>query len=320
MYNTNNSATNPERKKFVESVASKNYKGPSVVDYLSASGYDSSQTSRQQLASDYGVSNYDFSGGKNQELMTKLRGGQTTSSGDTTTTTTNTQTTGTTKAQAFDPEFQAYLDSLTETDEEKGAREYVSKLLNDSKAAHEKALQSGETMGYAQGEAARVKRNNDLTIESASDAYDVLKTGAEKKRGVAKLRYDYTAEQRKKMEEQNKPFELSEGQSRYVYNPEKKGYEAVAVQPKTYKPTSNTPKIPKPTQTQTRNQDVSTVVDTLEKVMKSKKQFGVDPTSFNYYRDQILANYGSTGLNELNKQLKAKGLSVDTAQDPKNYK
>lgn len=316
MINTNNSATNPERKKFVESVASKNYKGPSVVDYLTASGYDSSQTSRQQLANDYGVSNYDFSGGKNEELMSKLRGGQTT--GGNTTTPTNTQTTDTTKAQAFDPEFQAYLDTLTETDEEKGAREYVSKLLNDSKAAHEKALQSGETMGYSQGEAARVKRNNDLTIDSASTAYDVLKTGQEKKRGVAKLRYEYSAEQRKKMEEQNKPFELSEGQSRYVFDPKTQSYQTVAVQPKTYKPT--TPTIKKPTVTQTRNDDITTVLDTLEKVRTTKNQYGIDPTSYQYYKSQLVAEYGSAAAVELDKQLAAKGLKVDKKQDKTNYK
>jgi len=319
MINTNSSATSPERKKFIESVASKNYKGPSVVDYLSASGYDPSQSSRQQLASDVGVSGYDFSGDKNAELMAKLRQGSggtqdTTNPGAGTTTTTSTPKT-------VDPDFQAYLDSLNETDDEKNAREYVSRLLTDSKTAYEKAIQSGETMGFAQGEGARVKRNNDLTIDAASGAYDVVKSGAEKRRGVAKLKYDYVAEQRKKEEVDNKPFELSEGQTRYQYNPETKSYEAIAAKPKTYKPTSsNSSSVPKPTQTQLRNNDVNTVVETLSKVMKAKNQYGIDPTSYQFYLDQIVKTYGSGGAKELEKQLAAKGLKLDKTQDPKNYK
>lgn len=310
----NNSATDPNRKKFVESVASKNYKGPSVTDYLTLSGYDPSQSSRKQLAMDYNVSNYDFSGDANTRLMSALRGGGT-APGNTQTTGTNTDTSTT---STVDPNFQAYLDALKETDEEKNAREYVSRLLTDSKSAYEKALQTGETMGFAQGEAARVKRNNDLTIGSASDAYDVLKGGAENRKNVAKLKYDYYAGKTKAEEEANKPFELSEGQSRYVYNPKTKSYDVVANVPKTYKPT--TPGVKPPTQTQQRNSDVSTVVDVLEKAKTAKNQFGIDPTSYQFYLDQILEQYGSAGANELKRQLAAKGLKIDNAQDPKNYK
>lgn len=318
--NTNSSATNPERKKFVESAASKSYKGPSLVDYVSMSGYDASPASRQQLATEYGVSGYDFSGGKNTELMGKLRSGapgQVDPTGGTTTSA-NTGTTPTTP-RAVDPDFQAYLDTLNETSEEKSAREYVSRLLTDSKTAHEKALQSGETMGFAQGEAARVKRNNDLTIDSASSAYDVIKTGRERQGNIAKLKYDYFKTAKEKEAELNKPFDLSEGESRYVYDPVTKEYKTIATKPKTYKPTGPT-KIPQPTQTQQRNADVSSVVDALDQAMKAKNQFGIDPTNYNYYVAEITREYGSTGANELKKQLAARGLKVDTKQDPKNYK
>lgn len=318
IYSNNNSATNPEKQKFIESQSSKNYTGPSVVDYLNMSGYDSSQGSRASLAKDYGVTGYDFSGGKNAELMAKLLGGTTDPS---TTTTQDPTTTGTqtpTKPVADDPNFQAYLDSLTETDSEKSAREYVSRLLSDSKKAYEDALGRGETMGYAQGEAARVKRNNDLTIDSASSAYDVIKSGEEKRRNVAKLKYDYYKEKAKTEAENNKPFELSEGQRRYVYDPVTKGYKEIANVPKTYKPTSGG--VRPPTTTQQRNSDVSTVVETLAKVKAAKNQYGVDPTAYQYYVDQLLEQYGSAGVAELKKQLSAKGLKIDTAQDPKNYK
>ena len=72
----NTSATNPNKKKFVESLASKSYTGPSIVDYLSKSGYDSSLSSRNQLASEYGVKDYvPGSAQSNTALMAALRGG-----------------------------------------------------------------------------------------------------------------------------------------------------------------------------------------------------------------------------------------------------
>ena len=49
------------------------YMGISIVDYLATKGYPGTKTFRKQLAKQYGVENYDFSGSKNIELLNKLR-------------------------------------------------------------------------------------------------------------------------------------------------------------------------------------------------------------------------------------------------------
>jgi hypothetical protein len=49
------------------------YTGISIVDYLATKGYPGTKTFRKQLAKQYGVENYDFSGSKNIELLNKLR-------------------------------------------------------------------------------------------------------------------------------------------------------------------------------------------------------------------------------------------------------
>lgn len=70
--------------------------------------------------------------------------------------------------------FDQYLQSLRPSDEETQARKYLSDLTLQSKRDYEKALESGETMGFASGEAARVNRNNSFAIEGAANAVDAL--------------------------------------------------------------------------------------------------------------------------------------------------
>lgn len=51
------------------------YKGYSVVDYLNSVGLDSSKAARKQLAQELGIQNYDYSAGKNLELLDALQNG-----------------------------------------------------------------------------------------------------------------------------------------------------------------------------------------------------------------------------------------------------
>lgn len=51
----------------------KEYKGVSVVDYLATKGYSGDKGFRKDLAEKYGVEDYDYSAGKNTELLNKLR-------------------------------------------------------------------------------------------------------------------------------------------------------------------------------------------------------------------------------------------------------
>lgn len=53
-----------------------NYTGPSVVDYLNSIGQPSDKLSRQRLAQQMGIQNYDYSATKNTELLSALRAGK----------------------------------------------------------------------------------------------------------------------------------------------------------------------------------------------------------------------------------------------------
>jgi hypothetical protein len=49
------------------------YKGSSIVDYLATKGYSGKKAFRKELADQYGIENYDFSGSKNLELLSKIK-------------------------------------------------------------------------------------------------------------------------------------------------------------------------------------------------------------------------------------------------------
>ena len=49
------------------------YKGQSIVDYLATKGYSGKKAFRKDLASKYGVDNYDYSAAKNTELMNRMQ-------------------------------------------------------------------------------------------------------------------------------------------------------------------------------------------------------------------------------------------------------
>lgn len=71
------------------------YTGNSIVDYLSSIGMDSSQANRAKLASQYGISNYDYSAAKNTELLNAMRNSSLGSSTSTSTTSGSTSSGGT---------------------------------------------------------------------------------------------------------------------------------------------------------------------------------------------------------------------------------
>lgn len=163
--------------------------------------------------------------------------------------------------------LQRELERLTRpSDEEESLRQQDDALL-----AQESAVQAGLDRSVAaikdqpvpygfitgQAQAAENRANADLrTISSQriplqqrlaqeqakrQAALDVAKLKAgtlEKKRS----RYSSLADERRK---RNEPFELGEGQSRYVYNPKTGKYEVIASRAKTYAPKSSTPKTPK---------------------------------------------------------------------------
>ena len=54
-------------------VAEDGYRGSSVVDYLATKGLSSTKSARKELAEQFNVDDYDYSSGKNLELLEKLR-------------------------------------------------------------------------------------------------------------------------------------------------------------------------------------------------------------------------------------------------------
>lgn len=139
-------------------------------------------------------------------------------------------TSGPTNTPVADPQadyksaFGTYMESLKGSPDAKAAKDYLSTLITNSKLANEKALDSGETLGFATGEAQRVGRNNSLAIEAATGAYDKLSGNDKNMSDAAKARADYE----KSLLDSNKPFDLSAGQTRFTLNPKTRKYEEVA--------------------------------------------------------------------------------------------
>ena len=306
IYSSNPSATIPTPK---DRFIANNYKGNSIVDFLKSAGQDSSPGARMKLASDYGVSGYNTganNGDMNLALLSALRSG---GSAPTNPTEVGTMA-GSTPAVATpeDTAFEAYLKALAPTAEETQAKQYLNTLMTDSKLAREKALNSGETMGFAGGEAARVQRNNDITLEGASRAYDTLKGFSDTNRKVAEAKFNYTkdkAEKADKLQQENtKPFELSEGQRRYTYNKTTGKYELTATAPKTFAPKSAST-------TNTMISDVNEALSQLEDHKTQNNHKGIDPTGYNNAINFLQKTYGSKAVTELNKAMANKKLTVD---------
>lgn len=70
--NKNKGNTNNTPKKVSDNV----YLGNSIVDYLKSINVDHSKENRKKLAKEYNVSGYDFSAGKNSELLNAMRKGK----------------------------------------------------------------------------------------------------------------------------------------------------------------------------------------------------------------------------------------------------
>lgn len=93
----------------------------------------------------------------------------------------------------YEDAMTRYIESLTQTPEEKALRADIAKRSGQSAIDYEKALQSGETMGFASGEASRVERQNQLGIGAQTGALTALTAGREGDVAANKARVDYLA-------------------------------------------------------------------------------------------------------------------------------
>lgn len=254
----NTSATNPNKKKFVESLAAKSYTGPSVVDYLSKSGYDSSLASRNQLATEYGVKDYvPGSAQSNTALMAALRGGNnnvTNPSGTNVPGASDTTTSVSGGTTTPSNPYKQYLQSLFGGDSYKSAfekygtdSERLAGIQNEGEAKelearrlYEETLnRPGGLLGGAQQAAAVQSRlsNQELADLALRESAASRTAGASQSflqtlLSAGKDLSDLTMEEQKLLQKETPaPFELSPGQARYEYDPESRQYKAIASLP-----------------------------------------------------------------------------------------
>ena len=129
---------------------------------------------------------------------------------------------------AADTAFAEYLKSLMPSAEETAAEAELNRLNTDANLANERALNSGETMGFAGGEAQRVNRNNDIRIAGQSGRLQQIQGERANMTAAQKARYEYELGKEKAAASANPAFELSPGQERWTYNEKTGEYEKTA--------------------------------------------------------------------------------------------
>jgi len=150
---------------------------------------------------------------------------------------------------AGDIAMEKYYQSLMPSAEQTAATNYYNDLFTKSQLANEKALNSGDTLGFAAGEAQRVGRNFDIKLGGASRNVQAQAALAANRSTAAKARYEYeqdkiqTATEQSRYDTQqsqyqtqqeslsNPDLKLSAGQSNWSFNPETGRYEQTAAVP-----------------------------------------------------------------------------------------
>lgn len=87
--------------------------------------------------------------------------------------------------------YKNYINTQADNSATTEAKKYLNKLILDDQMAQEKARNSGETMGFAGGEQARVARNNSFSIDAATNNLNALTLDQANKLGVAKTGLDF---------------------------------------------------------------------------------------------------------------------------------
>lgn len=195
--------TSAPKNQFIQNLASSSgATDPNYTASLSSSGNTQSQGPTQS----YGPLGVPSSGTPASSSFTTPSGAKVDSSGN---------TLSAPPSNAIDNYRSAmgtYLSSLTATPEEKNARTYLNKLLGNAQQDQEKALNSGETLGFATGEAGRVGRQNQYAIDSATRGLDALTGYRAQDTTAAKARLDF---EQGLFDLQNKPISLPYGGSLY---------------------------------------------------------------------------------------------------------
>jgi len=136
----------------------------------------------------------------------------------------------------IDTALETYLKSLTASPELTTATKRLGEMDTQAQLDYEKALEMGDTLGFARGEAGLTARQNAILRGGQAATVEAYAALDAQKGKISKARYEY---EKSKLDE-NKPFELSPGQERYEYNPQTGEYEKIASVPKDEKETITT--------------------------------------------------------------------------------
>ena len=77
---------------------------------------------------------------------------------------------------------------------------------------------------------------------------------------------------------------------------------------------TTTPKTTKKTATQSKIDDVSSIIKDFQTQIKSRGWKGANPIAYKKYKDQLLAMYGISAVTELDKQMASLGIKVDNGK------
>lgn len=95
------------------------------------------------------------------------------------------------KNASYTDAYTKYIQSLTPTNAENTATTNLNNLNLQAQKDQDKALDSGETLGFASGEAARVAHNNSYAIDSAANTLNSLTGQRTATSNAAKARADF---------------------------------------------------------------------------------------------------------------------------------
>jgi len=212
--------------------------------------------------------------------------------------TTGSTPTGNTGPTAADLAYEEYIKSLIPSDETTAANKALREHDTQAALDREKALESGETLGFARGEAGYTDRQNAILRGGAAASAQAYAALDAQKQTMTKARYEY---EKAKIDEEagkNPDFTISEGQSKMRYNPETGKYEEIASKGKTYAPKAETAY----ERDKQMNDDVSNV---LSQLVKQAELTGgsVSKDDYSKVRSWVLTNYGAAGLEILSDGL-----------------
>lgn len=117
-----------------------------------------------------------------------------------------------------DAAFAEYLTSLKPTLGQTNANSELRNLNESSALAQQKALNSGNTLGYAAGEAQRVGRNFSIRRAAAAANVTAENSIASRLQSINKDRFSYVQNKALATSQRNKAFNLYPGERRFQYN------------------------------------------------------------------------------------------------------